>query len=73
MKSDAWYLCRGRVEPCPSSTMLRLAGCQSFPKILVIHSQWWQGAVDDYLKQASKLTDLNSKIIGSLIGPVAAR
>jgi len=56
-----------------SEAMARMARCQSFPEILAVQTQWWQDAADDYLKQASKLADLNNKIIGGLLGSSAAR
>jgi hypothetical protein len=56
-----------------SEAMARMAKCQSFPEVLAVQTQWWQDAADDYLKQASKLAELNSRIIGGLLGSVAAR
>jgi len=56
-----------------SEAMARMAKCQSFPEILAVQTQWWQDAADDYLKQASQLAELNSKIIGGLLGSVATR
>ena len=55
-----------------SEAMARIAKCESFPEILTIHTQWWQDAADDYLKQVSKLAGLNSKLIGGLLGSAAA-
>jgi len=55
-----------------SEAMARMAKCQSFPDIIAVQTQWWQDAADDYLRQASKLAELNSKIIGSLLGSAAA-
>jgi len=46
---------------------------QSLPEIFVIQTQWWQDAADDYLKQATKLAELNNRIIGGLLGSVAKR
>jgi hypothetical protein len=55
-----------------SEAMARLAKCQSFPEILSVQTQWCQDAADDYLRQVSKWGELNSKIMGGLLG-VAAR
>jgi hypothetical protein len=56
-----------------SETMARLAKCQSLPEIIAVQTQWWQDAADDYIRQATKLAELNSKIIGRLLGSGAAR
>jgi hypothetical protein len=56
-----------------SEAMARMANCRSFPEILSVQTQWWQEAADDYLKQAYKSAELNSKIIGGLVGSVASR
>ena len=56
-----------------SEAIARMAKCQSFPEVLAVQTQWWQDAADDYLRQASKLAELNSKIIGGLLGSVVAR
>jgi hypothetical protein len=56
-----------------NEAMARMAQCQSFPEMFVVQTQWWRDAADDYLKQASKLAELNSKIIRGLLGSVAAR
>ena len=55
-----------------SEAVARMAKCQSFPEILMVQTQWWQDAAEDYLKQASMLAELNGKIIGGLLGPVGA-
>jgi hypothetical protein len=56
-----------------SEAMTRMAKCQSFPEILVVQTQWWQDAADDYLKQTTHLAELNSKIIGGLLGSGTVR
>ena len=56
-----------------SEAMARMAKCQSFPDIIAVQTQWWQDAAEDYLKEASSLAQLNSKIIGDLLGSVAGR
>jgi hypothetical protein len=53
--------------------MARIAKCESFPEILSIQAQWWRDATDDYLKEASKLAELNTKIVGDVLGSVATR
>jgi hypothetical protein len=55
-----------------SEAMTRMARCQSLPEILVVQTQWWQDAADDYLKQATHLAELNSRIIGGLLGSAGA-
>ena len=56
-----------------SEATARMAQCQGFPEIFVVQTQWWRDAADDYLKQGSKLAELNSKIIGRLLESVVAR
>ena len=51
-----------------SETMGRIAKCQSLPEILASQAQWVQETTDDYMKQMSKLMEINSRIIGGLFG-----
>jgi hypothetical protein len=53
-----------------SEAMAGMAKCQSFPEILAVQTQWWHDAAEDYLKQANRLTEFNSRIIGDLLGSV---
>ena len=48
--------------------MGRMAKCQSFPKILAIQTQWAQEATNDYVKQMNKLMEVNSRLMGGLLG-----
>jgi hypothetical protein len=52
-----------------SEAMGRMAKCQSFPEVCTIQAQWVQEAADDYMKQMNKLMEVNSKIMGGLLGP----
>jgi hypothetical protein len=45
-----------------------MAKCQSFPEVCTIQAQWVQEAADDYMKQINKLMEVNSKIVGGLLG-----
>ena len=51
-----------------SEAMGRMAKCQSFPEVCTIQAQWVQEAADDYMKQMNKLMEVNSKIMGGLLG-----
>jgi hypothetical protein len=51
-----------------SETMRRMAQCPSFPEIFGIQAQWVQEATDDYMKQMSKLVEINSRIMSGLLG-----
>ena len=51
-----------------SETMGGMAKCQSFPEIFAIQTRWIQEAADDYLKEMSKLMEINSRLMGGLLG-----
>ena len=55
-----------------SETMRRMAKCQDLPEIFTIKTQWVQEATDDYLKEMSKLMEVNSRIMGSLLEIIGA-
>ena len=48
-------------------TMGRLTKCQSLPDAFAIQTQWVQDATDDYLKEMSRLIEINSKIMSGLL------
>ena len=48
--------------------MGRMAKCQNLPEIVAIQTQWAQEATDDYPKEMSKLMEVNSRIMGGLLG-----
>jgi hypothetical protein len=51
-----------------SEAMGRMAKCQNLPEIFTIQTQWVQETTDDYMKQMNKLMDINSRIMGGLLG-----
>jgi hypothetical protein len=51
-----------------SEAMGRMAKCQSVPEVCTIQAQWVQEVADDYMKQMSKLMEVNSRIMGGLLG-----
>ena len=51
-----------------SETMGRMAKCQNLPEIFTIQTQWVQETTDDYMKQRNKLMEINSRIMGGLLG-----
>jgi hypothetical protein len=44
-----------------SEAMGRMAKCQSVPEVCTIQTQWVQEAADDYMKQMSKLMEVNTR------------
>jgi hypothetical protein len=51
-----------------SETMGRMAKCQNLPEIFAVQTRWMQEATDDYLNETSKLMEVNSRIMGGLLG-----
>jgi Phasin protein len=51
-----------------SEAMGRMAKCQNLPEIFTIQTQWVREASDDYLNEMSKLMEVNSRIMGGLLG-----
>ena len=47
--------------------MGRLTKCQNLPDAFAIQTQWVQDATDDYLKEMSRLIEINSKIMSGLL------
>lgn len=43
--------------------------CQSLPEMFAIQGQWLQHAADDYLKEASKLMEVNSRCMRLMFEP----
>jgi hypothetical protein len=41
--------------------------CQNLPEVFAIQAQWVQDAADDYLKEMSKLMEVNGKLVSSLM------
>jgi hypothetical protein len=48
-------------------TIGRMTKCQNLPEVFAIQAQWVQDAADDYLKEMSKLMEVNSKLVSSLM------
>jgi hypothetical protein len=46
----------------------RVTRCQNFPEVFAIQAQWVQDAADDYLSEVSKLMEVNSRIMTSMLG-----
>jgi hypothetical protein len=45
-------------------------GLQGLPDVFAIQAQWMQDAAADYLKEMSKLVEVNTRIMSSLMGSV---
>ena len=50
-----------------SETLGRMAKCPSLPEILAIQNQWVREAADDYMKQTSRLMEVNGRMMGGLL------
>ena len=48
-------------------TIGRMTKCQNLPEVFTVQAQWVQDAADDYLKEVSKLMEVNSKLASSLM------
>jgi hypothetical protein len=46
----------------------RVTQCQNVPDLFSMQAQWVQDATEDYLREIGKLTEFNSRIMGSWIG-----
>lgn len=46
----------------------RMTKCQSLPEMFTVQGQWFQDAADDYLREMTKLLEINGKIMGGLLG-----
>jgi len=47
----------------------RMTKCQGLPEIFAIQAGWVQDAADDYLKEMTKLIEVNGRIMVGLLGP----
>ena len=48
--------------------MGRMTQCRSLPEVFAVQTQWIQDAADDYVKEMSRLMEVNSRIMGCLLG-----
>ena len=48
----------------------RTRKCQNFPEVFAIQSEWVRDAADDYLKEVSKLMEVNSRVMSGLLRSV---
>ncbi len=48
-------------------TIGRMTKCQNLPEVFAIQAQWVQDIADDYLKEMSKLMEVNGKLVSSLM------
>ena len=46
----------------------RMTKCQNLPDAFAVQAQWVQDTADDYLKEMSKLLEVNSKIMSGMFG-----
>jgi hypothetical protein len=48
----------------------RMTKCQNFTEVFAIQTEWVRDAADDYMREMSKLMEVNSKLMGSLMGSI---
>ena len=48
----------------------RITKCQNLPEVFAIQSEWVRNAADDYLREVSKLMEINSKLMSGMLGPI---
>jgi hypothetical protein len=48
----------------------RFTNFQALPDVFAIQAQWMQDAAADYLKEMSKLVEVNTRIMSSLMGSI---
>ena len=46
----------------------RMTKCQNFPEVVALQSEWVRDAADDYLREMSKLMEINSRIMSGMLG-----
>jgi hypothetical protein len=51
-----------------TETITRMTKCQNYPEVFAIQAQWVRDAADDYLKEMSKLFEVNSSIMSGFLG-----
>ena len=49
-------------------TLGRMTKCQDFPEVFATQTEWVRDAADDYLKEMSKLMEVNSRIMSGMLG-----
>jgi hypothetical protein len=52
-----------------SEVMTRATRCQNVSDVLAVQAQWVQDTADDYLKEMSKLMEVNGRIISGFFRP----
>ena len=53
-----------------SEAVAEISKCRSLPEMFTAQTKWFQEAVDDYTREAGRLMEVNSKIIGDLLPPM---
>jgi hypothetical protein len=51
-----------------NEAMSRMTGCTSVPQMFDAEARWLQEAFEDYSAEATRLAEVNSKMIGSMLG-----
>jgi hypothetical protein len=46
----------------------RMTKCQNAPEVFAIQSEWVRDAADDYLREISKLMEINSRLMSGMLG-----
>ena len=48
----------------------RMTKCQNVTEVFAIQSEWVRDAADDYLREMSKLMEINSRLMSGMLGSV---
>jgi hypothetical protein len=48
----------------------RMTKCQNVPEVFAIQSEWARDVADDYMREMSKLMEINSRLMSGMLGSV---
>jgi hypothetical protein len=49
----------------------RMTKCQNVPEVFAVQSEWVRDVADDYLREMSKLMEINSRFMSGMLGSLA--
>jgi Phasin protein len=49
-------------------TLGRMTKCQNIPEVFAVQSEWVRDVADDYLREMSKLMEINSRLMSGMLG-----
>jgi Phasin protein len=51
-----------------SEVLGRMTKCQNVPEVFAVQSEWVRDVADDYLREMSKLMEINSRLMSGMLG-----